>query len=198
MLNKSIYFAYTMLAALILVVLLTACDENQPEKKILSEKEMIERGKYLVTAGGCHDCHSPKVFGPQGPKIDETKILSGHPAEMKLSEFDPAILEPGKYILFTQDVTAAIGPWGASFAANLTPDNETGIGTWQPEMFINALRTGKHLGAGRPILPPMPWEMIGKLTDEDLKAVFAYLKSIPPVKNKVPDPKPLDQLLSSK
>ena len=198
MLNKSIYFTYTILAALILVVLLTACDQNQPEKKVLSEKEMIERGKYLVTAGGCHDCHSPKVFGPQGPKIDETKILSGHPAEMKLAEFDPAILEPGKYILFTQDVTAAIGPWGVSFAANLTPDNETGIGTWQPEMFINALRTGKHLGAGRPILPPMPWEMVGKLTDEDLQAMFAYLKSIPPIKNKVPDPKPLDQLLSSK
>jgi len=198
MLNKSIYFTYAMLAALTLVVLLTACDQNKPEKKVLSEKEMIERGKYLVTAGGCHDCHSPKVFGPQGPKIDETKILSGHPAEMKLAEFDPAILEPGKYVLFTQDVTAAIGPWGASFAANLTPDNETGIGTWQPEMFINALRTGKHLGAGRPILPPMPWEMIGKLTDEDLQAMFAYLKSIPPVKNKVPDPKPLDQLLSSK
>ena len=198
MLNKSIYFTYSILAALILVVLLTACDQNQPEKKVLSEKEMIERGKYLVTAGGCHDCHSPKVFGPQGPKIDETKILSGHPAEMQLAEFDPAILELGKYILFTQDVTAAIGPWGASFAANLTPDNETGIGTWQPDMFINALRTGKHLGAGRPILPPMPWEMIGKLTDEDLQAMFAYLKSIPPIKNKVPDPKPLDQLLSSK
>ena len=198
MLNKSIYFTYTILAALILVVLLTACDQNQPEKKVLSEKEMIARGKYLVTSGGCHDCHSPKVFGPQGPKIDETKILSGHPAEMKLAEFDPAILEPGKYVLFTQDVTAAIGPWGASFAANLTPDNETGIGTWQPEMFINALRTGKHLGAGRPILPPMPWEMVGKLTDEDLLAVFTYLKSIPPIKNKVPDPKPLDQLLSSK
>ncbi len=198
MLNKSIYFTYAMLAALVFVVLLTACNQTQPEKKVLSEKEMIERGKYLITAGGCHDCHSPKVFGPQGPKIDETKILSGHPAEMQLAEFDPAILEPGKYILFTQDVTAAIGPWGASFAANLTPDNETGIGTWQPEMFINALRTGKHLGAGRPILPPMPWEMVGKLTDEDLQAMFAYLKSIPPVKNRVPDPKPLDQLLSSK
>jgi len=198
MFNKSIYFTYAMLAALVFVVLLTACNQTQPEKKVLSEKEMIEKGKYLITAGGCHDCHSPKVFGPQGPKIDESKILSGHPAEMQLAEFDPAILEPGKYILFTQDVTAAIGPWGASFAANLTPDNETGIGTWQPEMFINALRTGKHLGAGRPILPPMPWEMVGKLTDEDLQAMFAYLKSIPPVKNRVPDPKPLDQLLSSK
>lgn len=196
--NKSIYFTYTLLVALILVVLLTACDQNQPEKKALSEAEMIERGKYLITAGGCHDCHSPKVFGPQGPKIDETKILSGYPEGMKLAEFDPAVLEPGKYVLLTQDATAAVGPWGASFAANLTPDNETGIGTWQPDMFINALRTGKHLGAGRPILPPMPWQMLGKLTDEDLRSMFAYLKSLPPIKNKVPEPVPLDKLLSSK
>jgi mono/diheme cytochrome c family protein len=197
-LNKSIYFTYTLLVALILVVLLTACNQNQPEKKTLSEAEMIERGKYLITAGGCHDCHSPKVFGPQGPKIDETKILSGYPEGMKLAEFDPAVLEPGKYVLLTQDATAAVGPWGASFAANLTPDNETGIGTWQPDMFINALRTGKHLGAGRPILPPMPWQMLGKLTDEDLRSMFAYLKSLPPIKNKVPEPVPLDKLLSSK
>lgn len=196
--NKSIYFTYTLLVALILVVLLTACNQNQPEKKALSEAEMIERGKYLITAGGCHDCHSPKVFGPQGPKIDETKILSGYPEGMKLAEFDPAVLEPGKYVLLTQDATAAVGPWGASFAANLTPDNETGIGTWQPDMFINALRTGKHLGAGRPILPPMPWQMLGKLTDEDLRSMFAYLKSLPPIKNKVPEPVPLDKLLSSK
>jgi len=167
-LNKSIYFTYAMLSALVLVVLLTACNQTQSEKKVLTEKEMVERGKYLVTAGGCHDYHSPKVFGSQGPKIDEIKILSGHPAEMQLAEFDPAILEPGKYTLFTQDVTAAIGPWGASFAANLTPDNETGIGTWQPEIFFNALRTGKHIGAGRPMLPLMPCEEEVKLTDEDL------------------------------
>ena len=198
MLNKSIYFTYTLLVALILVVLLTACNQNQPEKKALSEAEMIERGNYLITAGGCHDCHSPKAFGPQGPQIDETKILSGSPAEMKLAEFDPSVLEPGKYVLLTQDATAAVGPWGASFAANLTPDNETGIGTWQPDMFINALRTGKHLGAGRPILPPMPWQMLGKLTDDDLRSMFAYLKSIPPIKNKVPEPIPLNKLISSK
>lgn len=83
---------------------------------------------------------------------------------------------------------SAIGSWGSSYSANLTPDNETGIGTWQPEMLINALRTGKHLGAGRPILPPMPWEGIGKLSDDDLRAMFAYFKSLPPIKNKVSDP----------
>jgi len=95
-------------------------------------------------------------------------------------------------------VTTAIGPWGVSFAANLTPDNETGIGSWQPEIFINSLKTGKHLSAGRPILPIMPWQALGTLKEEDLRAIFAYLKSLPPVKNKVPDPIPLDQLIASK
>jgi hypothetical protein len=57
-------------------------------------------------------------------------------------------------------------------------------------MFINALRKGQHLGAGRPILPPMPWEDLGRMSDDDLKAMFAYLKSLPPVKNQVPEPVP--------
>ena len=108
------------------------------------------------------------------------------------------MIQPGKWVLFTQDVTGAVGPWGASFAANLTPDNETGIGTWQPEMFINAMRSGKHLGAGRPILPPMPWQSIGQLSDEDLKAIFTYLKTLTPVKNKVPQPLSIDLLAASK
>lgn len=124
--------------------------------------------------------------------------MSGSPADEHLAKFDPTILQPGNYVLFTHDQTATIGPWGASFAANLTPDIETGIGGWQPEMFINALRTGKHLGAGRPILPPMPWQTIGTLSDEDLRAIFAYLKSLPPIKNKVQEPKTLSELLTSK
>lgn len=198
MLNRSIYFTYAGLSALVLIVVLTACEQKRPENKALSEKELIERGKFLVAVGGCADCHTPKIFGPQGPKLDETKNFSGASEKVKLVEFNPAIVQPGSYVLFSQDQLSAIGPWGSSYSANLTPDNETGIGTWQTEMFINALRTGKHLGAGRPILPPMPWEGIGKLSDDDLRAMFAYFKSLPPIKNKVPDPVPLEQLLSSK
>lgn len=81
-----------------------------------------------------------------------------------------------------------------SFSANLTPDNQTGIGLWTPDIFVKALRSGLHMGAGRPILPPMPWEMIRKMTDDDLNAVFTYLKSLPPVKNQVPAPVPPDEL----
>ncbi len=81
---------------------------------------------------------------------------------------------------------------GVSFPANLTPDKETGLGEWTEEAFIQALRTGKHQGQpnGRQILPPMPWVMFREATDADLKAIWAYLRSVPPVKNAVPLPVP--------
>jgi len=66
----------------------------------------------------------------------------------------------------------------------------TGMGIWTEEMFMKALRTGKHFGQSRPIMPPMPASAYGQMNDEDLKAVYAYLRSIPPVKNLVPDYQP--------
>jgi mono/diheme cytochrome c family protein len=105
-----------------------------------------------------------------------------------LAEYKKEDVVKGKWVLFNQSSTVAIGPWGISYAANLTPDLETGIGGWNEEVFKNALRTGKHMGAGRPILPPMPWQGISQLTDEDIKSIYSYLQSIKPVKNKVPDP----------
>ena len=89
-------------------------------------------------------------------------------------------------------LTAWAGPWGVSFAANLTPDKETGIAEWSEDAFIRSMRTGKHQGQpnGRDILPPMPWEDIKVATEEDLKAIWAYLRSLPPIKNQVPFPVP--------
>jgi hypothetical protein len=86
------------------------------------------------------------------------------------------------------ELTASSGPWGNTYAANLTPDENTGLGIWTEEMFIGALRTGRHMGVSRPIQPPMPWQVYGRLPDEDLKAIYAYLRSIPPVHNRVPQP----------
>jgi hypothetical protein len=88
------------------------------------------------------------------------------------------------------DITAFVGPWGISYTANLTSDSATGIGAWPEQSFINAIRTGKHLGNpnDRDILPPMPWNIIREMTDDDLKAVYAYLQSLPPINNKVPAP----------
>lgn len=192
--NKNVFFQYSLIPiATILLFLSVGCVKEQ-QKMEMTHSELVERGKFLVAVGGCTDCHSPKVFGPQGPQTDTTRFLAGYPAENPLPQVDMSLVQPGKWVLFSQDITAAVGPWGASFAANLTPDNETGIGTWQSEMFVNAMRKGKHLGAGRQILPPMPWENVGKLSDEDLNAIFYYLKSIKPVKNKVPEPINLNQL----
>jgi hypothetical protein len=77
-----------------------------------------------------------------------------------------------------------------SFAANLTPDKDTGIAEWSEQMFMQMARTGKHQGQpnGRDILPPMPWFNLKDLSDADLRAMWSYLRSIPPVKNRVPLP----------
>jgi len=165
------------------------------EAAIASEKnnghELIKRGEYLVGYGGCNDCHTPKLFTPNGPEPDPNKLLSGHPATAELPEVPPGIIGPEKWgALTNNDLTAWIGPWGVSFAANLTPDNGTGLGGWTEEQFIKTMRTGKHLGVGREILPPMPWYSLAVLTDGDLKAIFAYLHSIKPIENQVPQPIP--------
>lgn len=150
----------------------------------------VARGEYLVTVGGCDDCHTPKVFGPHGPDFDKTRRLSGHPAAEKLPPVPAGIIGPQQWGAVTNNhLTAWVGPWGVSFAANLTPD-ASGLGGWTPENFIQALRTGKHAGSGRPILPPMPWMNYARMTDDDLRAVFAFLKSLPPIANTVPAPIP--------
>lgn len=151
-----------------------------------SAASLIERGRYLTTFGGCNDCHTPLKMGPEGPDPDFSRLLSGHPEETKLPP--PPNLENSPWFAATAGMTAWTGPWGISYAANLTPDENTGLGIWTETMFIKALRTGKHMGESREILPPMPWQTIGQLTDEDLKAVFAYLRSIPAIKNRVPEP----------
>ena len=150
--------------------------------------DAVKRGEYIVKSMGCADCHTPNKMGPNGPEPDQTKWLSGHPAEMKMP---PAPAPSGPWIAsVAATMTAWSGPWGTSFTANLTPDKETGTGQWTEQQFVETIRSGRHLGRGREILPPMPWPAIRNMTDADLKAIFAYLQSITPVKNRVPDPLP--------
>jgi mono/diheme cytochrome c family protein len=156
-----------------------------------SKADPVKRGEYLVNIGGCHDCHTPKIFTEKGPQPDMSRALSGHPADEKIPPVPQGVIGPNQWGgLMTNGLTAWTGPWGVSFTMNLTPDQETGLGSWTEEMFMKALRTGKHMGEGRDILPPMPWQFYRLMTDEDLKAVFAYLRTIKPIRNPVPDPIP--------
>jgi hypothetical protein len=147
--------------------------------------DLVARGKYLVTAFGCNDCHTPLKMGPKGPEPDMSRMLSGHPADLTMPQA-PLPTPPWGWIGAATN-TAFLGPWGTSFASNLTSDEETGIGAWDDQLFIKTMRGGKFMGGGRPLLPPMPWQGYGQLTDNDLKAVIAFLHSLPPMKNKVPD-----------
>jgi len=151
-------------------------------------ESQVARGERLIIGGGCHDCHTPKTMTPRGPEADLTRMLSGHPESDVITA--PFKQTPGdKWTTHTNDhLTAWSGAWGVSFAANLTPDTNTGLGIWTEDMFVEAIKNGKHMGKGRQILPPMPWNWYGQLPEEDLKAMFAYLKSIKPIANRVPVP----------
>ncbi len=136
----------------------------------------LERGKYLVGITGCHDCHSPKA---SGMTPDLTRALSGRPSTTPVPA--PTKVE----VHASLDFTAFAGPWGQTVASNLTPDAATGIGTrYNEASFIVAMRTGKKPN-GTQIQPPMPNEVYQNMTDDDLKAIWAYLRSVKPIRNAV-------------
>ena len=181
----------TWTCVLAVVVLASSAQAQNSTKasKSSSTSRVVKRGEYLAHFGGCNDCHTPWTFNKElnMPVPDMSRMLSGHP------EGAP---DPGGTV-GAQDVgligptfTSFKMPFGIVYAANLTPDKETGLGSWREAEFVKALRTGKHFGGnGRAILPPMPWLDFAYMTDEDLKAIFAYLRSIPPIRNAVPYPK---------
>ncbi|MFI5159086.1 MAG: c-type cytochrome [Sphingobacteriales bacterium] len=176
--------------AMVFTWALNSCNQktpgNQAENQQPSKDSLIKRGCYLVMSMGCNDCHSPKHMGQHGPEIDTLNMLSGFPANRPIPKADPKEIQNG-LIVFNGDLTASIGPWGTSFAANITSD-ETGIGNWTEAQFKNALRNGKYMGmdGSRMLMPPMPWQDFRNLTDGDIQAIFYYLKSTKPFKNVVP------------
>ena len=152
-----------------------------------SDAAQIERGAYLVEIMACHDCHTPWKMGPNGPEADRSRALTGHPSDMTMPA--PPAVPDGPWVWVGAGTnTAFAGPWGVSFTANLTPDKETGLGNWTYDMFIQTMKTRRHQGKGRPLLPPMPAQIIAAATEEDSRAIFAYLQSLKPVRNRVPAP----------
>ena len=177
-------------------LVLTACSSAKAPEVSIDPTQEIARGKYLVMGGACNDCHTPWKLGPTGPEPDMSRAMSGHPAEMQLP---PPPAPSGPWIgAIAATNTAWAGPWGVSFTANLTPDKATGIGTWTKQNFIDTIRNARHMGNGRPLLPPMPAPMYAHLSDEDLGAIFAYLGSLPAISNKVPAPIAPAQQVSAK
>ena len=173
-----------VLASSLLLAASAACGRSSSAGAHTAESA-VERGRYLVEVAGCHDCHTPMKLGANGPEPDLSHALSGHPEGFTVGP-PPALGDGGWLWAGAATNTAFAGPWGISYAANLTPDSETGLGVWTEEMFVKAIREGKSFGGGRPIAPPMPWPAYSKLTDEDLKAIFAYLQSQRPISNHVP------------
>jgi len=148
----------------------------------------IERGKQLVNLGGCDKCHTPKVKTILGLESDPERFLSGYPEQEPVPEVP--VTESGRgdweNVFYTTDGTVWVGRWGVSFAANITPDPETGIGGWTEERFIDAFRDGMHTSDENAVTPPMPMDAYSQLSDEELRSIFLYLQTVRPIKNKVP------------
>jgi len=178
------------------IFIFSQCSKQEIDQKTVQKmnyggfENQIKWGEHLVTIMGCGDCHTPKKMTPNGPVDDMSLMLSGHPSNLPDPDVNRKETE-SKGLATTNDLTVWVGPWGVSYAANLTPD-PTGIGNWQESNFITALREGKFKGmtSARPLMPPMPWDFFKNMSDDELKAIFAFLKSIKPIKNIVPDYKP--------
>ncbi|MBC7866353.1 MAG: diheme cytochrome c-553 [Gloeobacteraceae cyanobacterium ES-bin-316] len=183
--KKMILITVGIITAIIIVVSCNSKNQQQSAAVTISQDSLIKKGEYLVSVMGCHDCHTPKKMTEQGPVLDMEKMLSGHPANMPVAGFDTATTK--NWVLFNMMNTAAVGPWGVSFSGNLTSD-DTGIGNWTEAQFKKAITEGKFKGMDgtRPLLPPMPWQNLQNIKDEDVKAIFAFLKATKPVENIVP------------
>jgi mono/diheme cytochrome c family protein len=140
----------------------------------------VARGAQLVALGGCNDCHTPKL---QDGRPDPARLLSGHP------ENAPLAPEVTGGVSTNMLLTSWRGPWGVSLARNLTPDKETGIGSWAFQDFKKTIRTGVNK-KGEVLLPPMPIMNLQNLPDQDLEAIWAYLRTLKPIKNPVGKPLP--------
>ena len=158
-----------------------------PAQAAERESAQMARGKYLVSTSGCHDCHTPFKMGANGPEPDMSRMLSGHPEGLQMPPV-PTLPQGPWLVVSSATNTAHAGPWGVSFTANLTPDADTGLGQWTVADFKQTIRSGRHLGRGRAVLPPMPIPVYKHFTDRDLEAVYAYLRTIPAVRNRVPEP----------
>ena len=196
------YFSVLITSLVFGTICIIGCSENKPAEPAAASTTAVEKpnfggyetqakwGEHLVTIAGCNDCHTPKKMTPMGPVDDSTLLLSGHPEKLPAPDVDRKQTE-SKGLVVTADFTSWIGPWGISYSANLTPD-ETGTGNWSESQFLYAVKNSisKGLAGSRPLMPPMSMMPVKHMTDEELKAIFAYLRTVKPVKNNSVQPTP--------
>jgi hypothetical protein len=200
---RDLKIATAMLTIILGISLLPGCGNKGSDPVITKDSTVVIKdsmggysgqvkwGEHLAMISGCNDCHTPKKMGAAGPEPDMTMALSGHPAALPVPDVDRKNAE-AKGLAITNDLTVWVGPWGVSFAANITSDS-TGIGNWKEDQFLTCIRQGKYKGlaTSRSLLPPMPWQALNAaMSDDELKAIFAYLKSTVPVHNVVPQSLP--------
>ena len=184
----------SLIAIVSLVILVfVKCNNPKPEtvvnqatkENFAGFESQVKWGEHLVTVSACHDCHSPK----KGFGLDSANLLAGYMGTPVADVSRKDAQSKGWAV--TTDLTSWVGPWGVAYTANLTSDS-TGIGKWNEERFIYAIRYGKYngLASDRDLNPVMPWTMYRNMTDDELKAIFAYLKSTKPVRNIVLHPVP--------
>ena len=186
---KCAYAVLLPVGTALLFTMATAAPVLAAETPSGGQADKVARGKYLVTIAGCNDCHTPWKAGAKGAEPDMSRMLSGHPESLAMPAA-PQLPQGPWLVTAAATNTAWSGPWGVSFTANLTPDPETGLGKWTLRNFVDTIRSGRHMGRGRQILPPMPIPMYKHMTDEDLEAVYTYLRTVPPIQNRVPEPLP--------
>jgi len=164
----------------------------EKESEYKYKERQVKRGEQLVNEGRCNDCHTPVIETPEGIEPDSKRKLSGHPSDSEIPEIPDVDIDSEEWINFLSslDSTVWAGEWGFSFSANLTPDPNTGIGKWNEEIFVEIMRSGRHVNLKRGIRPPMPWQDYAKLSNEDLKAIFSYLSTLKPIYNPVPKTTP--------
>lgn len=134
---------------------------EQPTATGTPDAEKVKRGKYLVDIVGCSDCHSP---------------------------VDPNTFQPVEAMRWSGGQAFDLGPAGTVYSRNITSDVETGIGSWSNEQVKLAITQGVD-AKGQRLYPVMPYMYFNNMSDDDLDAIVAYVRTIPPIKNKVPDNK---------
>ncbi len=187
--NDRSFLTVSSLIVLLVVSGIAIGCHQKPAQEIAYSPERIEIGQAIVEGWNCSFCHSPEIKGPDGNPIpDPKRYMSGHPADEEIPSVPDMVITSPEWMEFLDNLDPTV--WATDnlivFSANLTPDDETGIGTWTEVEFVQTIREGRHRGIERRIKYPMPWRELSELSDEELLSVYEYLMTLEPVNNKVP------------